>query len=208
LEQRGQIVRSPNKAESGYMPLKLENGKIAEREGTDRLSKPTVMNRNFENAIKDEIKAKNPNYTEKQVEAEFKLVKARVQIHHIIPDDIVQTSELGKAAQKAGYDLDNTSNLKGMPRDAAKRANEFDIEHRGSHPKYSNDVKKRIKEVEGELKEKYKTLDKVPPKILKQKMKDLEDEFRLRIERNQVEIKDGKLALQERLNGGRNNVRV
>jgi A nuclease family of the HNH/ENDO VII superfamily with conserved AHH len=207
----GQIVRSPNKAEAGYMPLKLENGKIAEREGTDRLSKPTVMNRNFEKSIKDEIKAKNPNYTEKQVEAEFKLVKARVQIHHIIPDDIVQTSELGKAAQKAGYDLDDASNLKGMPRDASKRANEFDVEHRGSHPKYSNAVRRRIEKVEVELKEKYKTLDKVPPEILKQKMKDIENEFRLKIETNDksILIKDGKLALmQNQLNGGRNDVRV
>jgi hypothetical protein len=44
--------------------------------------------------------------------------------------------------------------------------------------------------------------------LKKQRMKDLEDEFRLRIERNQVQIKDGKLAMQEQLNGGINNVRV
>jgi A nuclease family of the HNH/ENDO VII superfamily with conserved AHH len=203
----GQILRKKGNVDAGYMPLKLENGRIMEREGSDRLSKPLAMNRNFLETVRAEYSAKG--LKGEALENAVKAEKARVQVHHLIPDEIVQTSELGKAAKKAGYDLDEGSNLKGLPRTAKDRLDEFDVEHRGSHPEYSKAVKLEMEKTAEELKLEYKTLDNVPKDVIKRKMKEIEDKFRLKIERNEVKIKDGKLAImQDQIGGGRNNVRV
>ena len=192
----------------------LKDGKIALRE-TDRLSKPAVMNKNFEEAVRADLKRKNPLLTNLQIEALIKAEKNRVQIHHLIPDEVVQTTELGKAAQKAGYNLDEGNNLKGMPRTEGDRINEFDTEHRGSHPKYSGLVTEEMNKTAKKIRDKYnlKSLENLPKdqekmiqKEIRLEMKRIEKQFRRKIERNDPSIilNNGKLAmipLQMRGNG-------
>jgi len=75
----------------------------------------------------------------------------------LIPDELVQSTELDKATQKAGYDLDRSSNLKGMSRKPGDHLDEFDLEHRGSHPRYTDAVKRELNDTTDRLKERYNT---------------------------------------------------
>lgn len=194
--KKNQISRSPGKAEGKYATIQVdESGKIALAKA-ERLSNPALMNKNFEIRTKAEIKAKNPNLTDEQLKSVYKAEKSRVQIHHIIPDELIRNSELGKAAQKAGYDLDNGNNLKGLPRQPGNKLDINDVEHRGSHPEYSKRVTKEIDETTTNLKREYKTmnLEDVPREVIIKEIKRIEDKFRQKIESGDVPQKDGKLA--------------
>lgn len=206
-----QIKRRANFVEKNYAPLQINSeGRIAYREGIERLSNPNLMRNNFKTEVENRLRAKGltGEALRRRVEAEM----SRVQIHHIIPDELVQSTELGKAAQNAGYNLDEASNLRGMPRTPGDRLDEFDVEHRGSHPRYTSAVEREMMIVTNELKRKYKTktLDTVPPEIIKSRMREVETKFRQKITNNDVELKDGKLALlpTNLINGGRYEVRV
>jgi hypothetical protein len=194
--RKNQISRNPNKAEGKYATIQVdENSKIV-LSNAERLSNPALMNKNFEIRTKAEIKAKNPNLTDAQLESAYKAEKSRVQIHHIIPDEVVRNSELGRAAQKAGYDLDNGNNLKGLPRKPGDKLDTNDVEHRGSHPEYSKEIKNEIDATTDRLKQKFETdnLEDIPDEVIIKEMKRIESDFRLRLESGDVLQKDGKLA--------------
>lgn len=146
----------------------------------------------------------------RQIEAEFKSVKARVKIHHILPDEIVQTSELGKAAQKAGYDLDRASNLEGLPNKNSFDPNKDKIGHWGSHKDYSKSVRNEIEQTTRKLKAKFQTknLEDIPPETLKNEMKKIEDYFRNLLKTGEVPNKGGRLSLIPSNVGGNYDVRV
>ncbi len=204
----GQIFRNKGNVDANYTALTLKDGKIALRE-SDRLSNPAIMNKNFEASIRADIKAKSPNLNISQIERLVRSERGRVQIHHLIPDEVVQTTELGRAAQKAGYNLDQASNLRGMPRKQSDRLDDLDIEHRGSHPKYSELVTKEMNDAAKNIRRKYKLdsldhMDKLPTEKVQKiqreirlEMKRIEKHFRLKIENNdpRIPIKDGKLAM-------------
>ena len=207
-----QIKRKSTFVEKNYAPLQINSeGRIAYREGVERLSNPNLMRNNFKAEVENRLRAKGltGEALRRGVDAEI----SRVQIHHIIPDELVQSTELGRAAQKAGYNLDEATNLRGMPRKPGDRFDEFDVEHRGSHPRYTESVKAEIIRTTRQLKRRYKTdtLDNVPADILKKEMRRIENEFRQKIKNNDVPMKDGKLALlpmQELKVGGRYEIRV
>ncbi len=204
-----QISRNPNKAVENYVPLTTENGRIVVRENIERLSNPNVMRNNFKAEVENRLKTRG--LTGEALRRGVEMEMSRVQIHHIIPDELVRNTELGKAAQKAGYNLDEAGNLKGMPRKSGDKLGIEDIEHRGSHPQYTQRVQDRMEQIERQLIKKYKSLDNVPNEIIRKKMKDLEIEFRNSIETNQVPNRDGKLAFlpsQRMLHGGKYEIRV
>jgi hypothetical protein len=156
------VVRRRN-VDDGYTQLQIDNNGVI-REGTgavsDRLSNPTQMRNNY--------KAVYGNIPEGH------------QIHHLIPDSVVRDHELTQLAmKKAGYNLDESSNLLAMPYtgDALKNA-KVQIAHLGSHPKWSNYVKSQLDEAVRKLEKKYGSLDNVPANVLRQEMKKLEKEFR------------------------------
>lgn len=206
-----QIKRKANYVEKNYAPLEVNaQGRIAYREGKKRLSNPNLMRNNFRAEVENRLRAKGltGEALQRGVDAEMN----RVQIHHIIPDELVQSTDLGKAAQRAGYNLDDASNLTGMPRQPGDRLDDFDVEHRGSHPRYSSAVEREMVLVENELKLKYKTrtLDNVPPEIIKRRMREIETKFRRKIKTNDVELKNGKLAFlpTSPIDGGRYEIRA
>lgn len=214
-----QISRNPNKAEANYAALQVgENGTIVLAKG-ERLSNANTMRKNFRAAIEADLSAQGLKGADlrKAVDAEM----GRVQIHHLLPDETIQKTALGKAAQKAGYSLDNGENLKGMPRTAGSiKADETG--HWTNHPEYTRQVTERMDQVRDELLQnpKWKTLNDVPPSVIKTKMKELETEFKTLIkDGNAPRRADGSLAKLEAqppqprqvasmLLGGRNDIRV
>jgi hypothetical protein len=207
----GQIHRNNGNVDAGYAKLQVdENGKIALSQ-VERLSNPNTMNKNFLNKVRAEYSAKG--LTGEALENAVKAEKVRVQVHHIIPDELIQKSNLGKAAQKAGYNLDEGSNLIGLPRSNANKITPNEIGHWTNHKDYTKLVQKRLKDVEDNLIRKYKSLDKVPPKEIKEKMRELENEFRNLIKKSDKSIptKDGRLSfapINQTTLGGRYEIRA
>lgn len=114
---------------------------------------------------------------------------------------------------QAEYNLDEASNLTGMPRKPGDRLDDFDVEHRGSHPRYTDAVKRELNDTTDRLKERYNTdsLDGIPAGVIKKEMQRIENEFRRRIETNKVPMKNGKLAFlpsQPSSLGGHYEIRV
>ncbi len=207
----GQIHRNNGNVDANYAKLQVdENGKIALSQ-VERLSNPNTMNKNFLAKVRAEYSAKG--LKGEALENAVKAEKARIQVHHLIPDELIQKSNLGKAAQKAGYNLDEGSNLLGLPRSNANKITQDEIGHWTNHKDYTKLVQKRLKDVEDNLIRKYKSLDKVPPKEIKEKMRELENEFRNLIKKSDKSIptKDGRLSfapINQTTLGGRYEIRA
>jgi hypothetical protein len=118
-----------------------------------------------------------------------------VQIHHLILDELVRNTELGRAAQKAGYNLDRSDNLMGLAKSAEAKVSPDEIGHWTNHPEYTRAVRKKMDDAAKELKNKYGDLEKAPKDVVLQKMKEIEDEFRKLIESKEAKTKDGRLAM-------------
>jgi A nuclease family of the HNH/ENDO VII superfamily with conserved AHH len=205
-----QIFRKKGNVDANYAPLKLENGKIALREGSDRLSKPSVMESNYKNDWMQKSRTSNPTLTKAEVETAYKEHRKTVQIHHVMPDEVVQTSDLFKEARKKGiYNLDRIENQRALPNKTNLKPDDA-FGHWGSHKGYTDEVLIAVKKVEDELKLRYKTLDKVPTKELKRKIEKLENEFQRRLKDANVPITNRRLSYlpSNQVIGGRNNVRV
>ncbi len=114
---------------------------------------------------------------------------------NLISDKVVQNSEFGKVAQKAGYNLDEESNLLGLPR-KAENIKAGETGHWTNHPKYSEYVTEKLKESAELLKSKYKKpIKKIDKKIILKEMKRLEKEFEDYIKSgNALKRPDGSLA--------------
>ena len=114
-------------------------------------------------------------------------------VHHLVPDNIVQRQPLAKAAREAGYDLDRSSNLKGLPKDPAD-IGAGDIGHWTSHPQYDRIVTGELDAAEASLRKEFGSLDNVPKQRLLDEMKKVEDKMRKLIEDGKAPMKDGRLA--------------
>jgi hypothetical protein len=150
------------------------------------------MKRNFETAVRGDLQAKGFKGValERAVQREL----GRVQIHHLVPDELVRTTEIGQAARRAGYNLDRSENLIGLAKSAEAKLSPDEIGHWTNHPEYTKAVKKRLDNAAEDLKTKYGTLEQAPKEVILQKMKKIEDEFRKRIESKEAKTKDGRLA--------------
>jgi hypothetical protein len=189
----GRIQRNPNAIGKGHARLECQDGKIVLSEGVERLSNPAMMKRNFETAVRAELQAKGLKGValEQAVQREL----GRVQIHHVIPDELVRTTELGRAAQKAGYNLDRSENLTGLAKSEKAKISPDEIGHWTNHPKYTKAVREKMDDAVKELNAEYGSLEKAPKDAVLQKMKNIENEFRKLIESKGATTKNGRLAM-------------
>jgi hypothetical protein len=162
---------------------------------TNRISKPKVMERNFE--------------------AAYGKRKDGYWIHHLIPDDVMRKNALAKFARMVGYDLDKSGNLVGLANkeqwakiqkggvDAPGDGYTNVIGHWSSHEKYSKQVTQYLNDKLEALKGEFGDLNQAlkNPKTKKQliqevdqAMKDAEDHFRSLIEQGKVPKKDGRIS--------------
>lgn len=177
----GQIVRSPGKREANYAPLVLErdSGKLKVGLAGERISNPSAMNRNYKEFVKQELKAKNPNWGDKKLNAEVAKEVEKNAVHHLIPDNKIQDHPLGVAARKAGYDLDRGNNLQGLKKtEKLTDVDAGDIGHWSSHPNYDKIVEGKLTKVQKALEKEFGSLDKVPKSRMLEEMKKVEDELR------------------------------
>ena len=189
----GDIYRNPGKVEGNFAPLQFDKttGKVVLREGIERLSIPSVMRRNFEEQTRQSLTAQG--LTGKRLENAIEKEMARTQIHHLLPDEIVQKTELGKLAQKAGYNLDRSDNLLGLARSAADKKAKTDVGHWTSHPKYSREVEAEMDKTLNALKQKYGK-KAIPQQEVLDEMRRIEEMFRKKINDGKVPQIDGRLA--------------
>jgi hypothetical protein len=103
------------------------------------------------------------------------------QAHHLIPDEVARTHPLALAARSRGappWDIDNADNGIALPGSPDKVGATGLPVHRGSHRGYTKYAQDSLKEAQEALEQKYGTLDKVPPDVLVETMKDLEKQLR------------------------------
>lgn len=112
------------------------------------------------------------------------------QVHHIIPDNLVRRHPLMAAARKAGYDLDNPSNLISMP----NKAKEGEVAHTTDHPDYDAEVYGALQEATKRLRKEHGSLEDAPPDALLEEVRKVEEAMRERLMKKDVPTKDGRLA--------------
>ena len=126
---------------------------------------------------------------------EIEAAEAKNQVHHIIPDNVMEVHPLMVAARDVGYDPDNMGNLIGL---TGKRTKETDsgaeLGHRTDHPRYDLKVVAELNAAEKQLVKDYGSLEKVPRAELLEAIRKVEAEMRSKIEERDVPIKDGRLA--------------
>lgn len=191
--KEGDIYRKPGNVEANYAPLQFDavKGKIVLREGIERISIPSVMRANFKAQLTQTFSAQG--LTGKKLEKAVADEMARTQIHHLIPDEIVQKTELGKLAVSHGYNLDRGENLLGLARSAADKKLKGEVGHWTSHPKYSREVEEEMNRTFNALKQK-PGRKQIPPQEILDEMRRIEDMFRKKINDGNVPKIDGRLA--------------
>ena len=94
------------------------------------------------------------------------------QDHHLIPVEVARDSDLLKEAAKRGkpkWDLNHPNNGMRLPSadEYVGRGSASHLpKHRGSHRKYTAEIKKLVNDAETILRRDYGSLDKVPPEVL------------------------------------------
>jgi hypothetical protein len=187
------IARSPGKRKAGHAPLAFDSqtSKLTVSMAGERISNPSTMNQNYRAQVRERIekKYKDQNLSPGQLDAKVAEEVGEHAVHHLIPDNVVQDHALGKAARKAGYDLDQGSNLQGLRKTRALTNKDAgDIGHWSSHPEYDKLVRKEMKAVQEALEKEFGSLNKVPKTRLLDEMKKIEETFRLRFEKGLVPI--------------------
>jgi hypothetical protein len=183
-------------------PARMAEG--ASSGATTRLSDAGRMRTNYEAALTERLKAANPTWTEREVSAAVRTEMERTQIHHIIPDKVMQNTELGRAAQKAGYDLDRAENLMALPNKRTFDPTKDAVGHWSKHSKYSEAVQDEMTRTADKLKGKYGALENVPKDVLEREMKRIETEFRQKLEIGDVpRSPNGRLSALPTVNGER-----
>jgi hypothetical protein len=179
-----------------------KEGKIQIGGADNRISNAYKMNLNYEKEL--QTKYENVLGSKALAETKVKDIKKLVTIHHILPDNVLRKTELGMRALKAGYGLDEASNLIGLAKNQANKARLAELGeatpkqagHWTSHGKYDKAVIKRLNDGVKELeKDMGKSLDKIPDNIILEKMKQIEDEFRKQIQNGKVDTKDGRISM-------------
>lgn len=202
----GDIVRNPGKRKAEYAPLAYDkqSKKIKVGISGERISNPSVMNRNYKLQVRETIKEryKGKKLSDKDLDTKVAKEVSEHAVHHLIPDNLVQDHPLGKAARKAGYDLDRGPNLQGLRKNQdLTNMDAGDIGHWSSHPKYDALVEAQLTKVQKALEKEFKSLDKVPNERMLDEMKKIEDMFRKEFQNSTVPIdpKTGRLVELTRL---------
>jgi hypothetical protein len=171
---------------------------------TGRMSNAATMRTNYEAGLTEKLKAANPTWTQERISTAVKAEMERTQIHHVIPDQVIRNTELGKAAQKAGYDLDRAENLMALPNKRTFDPTKDAVGHWSRHDNYSRAVRDEINKTADKLKGKYGTLENVPKDVLEREMKQIETEFRRKLETGDVlKSPDGRLSALPTMNAER-----
>jgi hypothetical protein len=189
----GDIVRSPGKRKAEYAPLAYDKQtkKINVGIAGERISNPSVMNKNYKAQVRERIREqhKGQKLTDKQLEAKVAKEVGEHAVHHLIPDNLIQDHALGKAARKAGYDLDRGPNLQGLRKNQRLTDKDAgDIGHWSSHPKYDKLVDAELTRVQKVLEKEFGSLDKVPNARMLDEMKKVESKFRQLFESKKVPL--------------------
>lgn len=192
------IQRNPYKKEEGFAPLKLVDGKLAIGEPPARISNASVMNRNYRAAVAQQLQAENPSWKRARVELAALKVILKNSVHHLIPDNVVQDHPVAKAAKKAGYNLDQASNLKGLAKNKTLLEPEGDPGHWTSHPQYDKLVTGELDIAQLNLEKEFGTLDKVPAERLIKEMTKVETKMNKLIDEGKAPVKDGHLSVLDR----------
>jgi A nuclease family of the HNH/ENDO VII superfamily with conserved AHH len=185
-----------------YAPLSLDKeGKIQVGGADNRISNAYKMTGNYEKEL--QTKYENVLGSKALAETKVKDIKKLVTIHHILPDNVLQKTDLGMRALKAGYGMDEASNLIGLAKNSANKARLVDLGeatpnqpgHWTSHGQYDGKVIEKFRLEQEKLENKYETLDKVPDKVILETMKKIENEFRRQIQNGEVDTKDGRISM-------------
>lgn len=171
------------------------------------------MNKNYLDALRIRLTAR---YGAAKAEILLKEIDGLITKHHILPDNVLQKTELGKRAITIGYYLDADSNLIGLVRKGADQSRLRQLGeatakqpgHWTSHPQYDRAITARLNETQRKLERQYgKPLTQIPDDVILKEMKNLENEFRLKIRNGAVPQKDNRLAFMPFF-PGRGEVRV
>ena len=113
------------------------------------------------------------------------------QLHHIIPDNVVQRNPLAKEAYKRGYDLDRASNLEALP----SYGKPEELVHRGPHKEWDNYVSEVLNNQEEDLLEAYSvdSVDKLPARALENALKSAERKLQKDLVNTQLGLQKGWL---------------
>jgi hypothetical protein len=184
----GEIVRNPGKRKENYAPLEYDKQakKIQVSLSGERISNPSVMNKNYKDAVRERIKQAHSGkpLSEAQLDAKVAQEVGQNAVHHLIPDNLVQDHPLGVAARKAGYDLDRGSNLQGLKKtEGLTDVDAGDIGHWSSHPNYDKLVEADLTKAQKAIEKDFGSLDNAlktdaGKKRVVDEMKKIEDKFR------------------------------
>lgn len=178
----GKIHRKDGKVDAKYAQLRLENGKIGLAE-TGRLSNKALQDSNYKADWIAKARAANPALTNDQVKAAFAAHRSTVQLHHIIPDEVVKTHELAVAArQNTNYSLDRATNSIGLSNKANFDPKADKYGHWENHKNYTEAVMTKMDAAVTRLEGQYGDLSKVPASVLEKEMKAIENDFRQKID--------------------------
>ena len=214
--QRGdEIVRKTDNSEN-YVKLKVEDGKIAlaDAKTNNRISDSYAMTKNFDADLEARWtqKLRQRGVPEAEVKTQATKItdeiKGLINRHHMIADNVVQNTDLGKRALKAGYKpkLDEVNNLIGMPNTEAAKQRLIQFgeitpntpQHRGPHPLFDKKVTDILNKAQKKLESDFgKPIDQIPDKIILEKMKEVEKQVREMIKKGDVDTKNDKLSFYE-----------
>lgn len=208
-----EIVRT-NANDTEFTPLSVNGeGRIQFGGADNRISNANTMNNNYNNALHGRLAAR---FGSKNAEKLLAEINGLITKHHILPDNVLQKTELGQRAISAGYSLDGDSNLIGLANKSVNQRRLRDLGeaapnqpgHWTSHAEYDRAVINRLNSIQETLETKYgKPLTEIPDDVILREMKNLENEFRQKIRNGDVPSKDGRIALLPMISG-RGEIRV
>ena len=165
------------KVKDGHPPIHIEevNGQYIIKNGLA----------NGSNRISD-AKAMKDNY-----KAVHGSIPKNHQLHHIIPDNVVQRNPLAKEARLRGYNLDRASNLEALP----SYGKPGELVHRGPHGKWDSHVEQVLNSVKDELLNDYvvNSVDKLPDRALENALKSAERKLQKDLVNTQLGLQKGWL---------------
>ena len=113
------------------------------------------------------------------------------QLHHIIPDNVVQRNPLAKEARKRGYDLDRVTNLEALP----SYGKPGELVHRGPHSKWDDHVEEVLEKAKRKLLKKHRvnSVEQLPDEALENGLKSAERKLQKDLVNTKLGLKEGWL---------------
>ena len=127
-------------------------------------------------------------------------IPAGVQVHHVIPEEVLREHPLFIAARKRGrppYDVENPGNLLPMASDEAarraadeawNRALQAAPMHRGGHPRYTDVVQEAATDAWDRLQGAFQADDAIPPEMLTETALKVQEDMRQRLLSGKVPV--------------------